>query len=75
MTYWVKRIQLKSGEVITERDLKLDQNHFLEPAPVVGDVITVTYNGRSFPAKVIWGNWPDREHDPATVVPIRVEEI
>jgi hypothetical protein len=75
MAYWVKRIQLKSGEVITERQLKPNENRFSDPSPAVGDVITVAYNGRSFPAKVIWGNWPDREHDPSTVVPIRVEEI
>jgi hypothetical protein len=74
MPFWVKRIQLKSGELLTERELPPDENRFDGPPPVVGEVLTVTCNGRSFRAKVVWGNWPDREHS-ETVVPIRVEEL
>ena len=77
MSYWIKRILLKDGTLITERDLSRDENFFEAPAPVVGDIIEVTYRGRSFPAKVIWGNWPNRgnNRDPSIVVPIRVQEI
>ena len=74
MPYWVKRILLRSGEVVTERELSPGQNNFAGPAPVVGDVLTVTCRGREFQAKVIWGNWPGREHGDA-IVPIRVEEL
>ena len=74
MAFWVKRILLKSGELLTERELSPDENRFDGPPPVVGDVLTVTCRGRTFGAKVIWGNWPEREHGDA-LVPIRVEEI
>jgi hypothetical protein len=75
MTYWVKRIKLKNGEVITERELRHDENLFEGAAPVVGDKITVTCRGRTFEARVIWGNWPARDADPKErVIPIRVEE-
>ena len=60
MPYWIKRILLKSGEVVTERELREDENRFDGPIPVVGDRVTVTCRGRQFEAKVIWGNWPDR---------------
>lgn len=77
MTHWVKPIVLKSGEIVTERELRADENLFEGPAPVVGDKLTVVCRGRSFEAKVIWGNWPERERDRAQseVVPLRVEEI
>lgn len=75
MSYWVKRIVLRSGEIVTERELREDENFFEGPVPVVGDKLTVACRGRQFEAKVIWGNWPDREHDPATIVPLRVEEM
>ena len=77
MTYWVKRIMLKTGEVVTERDLRHDENLFEGPAPVVGDKIVVVCRGRTFEARVIWGNWPGREvgREDATIVPLRVEEI
>jgi hypothetical protein len=74
MSFWVKRILLKSGQLLTERELSPDQNKFEGPPPVVGDVLSVTADGRTFDAKVIWGNWPEREHGDA-VVPIRVEEL
>lgn len=75
MTYWVKRIMLKTGELVTERELPRDENLFEGPTPVVGDNILVTYRGRKFEALVIWGNWPGREAQPGVVVPSRVEEI
>jgi hypothetical protein len=75
LAYWVKRIKLKSGELLTERELPPTDNRFEGVAPVVGDCITVTCRGRTFRARVIWGNWPDRRHDLETVVPLRVEEI
>jgi hypothetical protein len=76
MTYWVKRIMLKSGELVTERELRHDENFFPGPAPVVGDKMMVTCRGRKFEARVVWGNWPGRgPYDEATVVPLRVEEI
>ena len=74
MAFWVKRIMLKSGELLTERELSPDENRFDGPPPVVGDVLTVTCQGRTFDARVVWGNWPGREHGD-TAVPIRVEEL
>ncbi len=75
MKYWIKRIQLKSGELVTERELLLVENLFEGAPPVVGDVITVRCKGREFSAKVAWGNWPGREHPKETVVSLRVQEI
>jgi hypothetical protein len=77
MTYWVKRIKLKSGEIVTERELREDENLFEGPTPVVGDRITVTCRGRKFEARVIWGNWPGRESggNEARTIPLRVEEM
>jgi hypothetical protein len=77
MPYWVKRICLKTGEIVTERELRQDENFFEGEALVVGDELTVTCRGRSFSAKVVWGNWPGRNEGrpPEAVVPLRVEEI
>ncbi|EIG59459.1 hypothetical protein Bra1253DRAFT_04198 [Bradyrhizobium sp. WSM1253] len=75
MPYWVKRILLKSGDLVTEKELGRDENYFQGPAPIVGDVINVRCHGRNFDAKVVWGNWPGRNHAAETVVPLRVEEI
>ena len=77
MAYWVKRILLKTREVVTERELRRDENLFQGQAPVVGDEIIVTCRGRSFEARVIWGNWPGRNERraPDVVVQLRVEEI
>ena len=77
MTYWVKRVILKDGELVTERELGPAENRFDGPAPVVGDVVTVTVRGRTFPAEVVWGNWPCRSDDigPDVVVPLRVKEL
>jgi hypothetical protein len=77
MAYWVKRILLKTGEIVTECELDPDENLFDGPVPVVGDELIVTCRGHKFAARVIWGNWPDRKigNDKATVIPLRVEEI
>ena len=75
MPYWVKRIMLKTGELVTERELKPEENLSPGDAPVVGDEISVTCRGRTFQARVVWGNWPGRVHGAETVVPLRVEEI
>jgi hypothetical protein len=75
MAYWVKRIVLKDGEVVTEAELRDDENHFEGRAPVVGDLLEVQCRGRTFMAEVISGNWPDRVHPLDTVVPLRVVEI
>lgn len=75
MAYWVKRIILKTGEIVTERELGRDANRSTDVAPVVGDVITVSCRGRTFQARVVAGNYPGRQHDPRTVVSLRAEEI
>jgi hypothetical protein len=76
MTYWVKRIKLKSGEIVTERELRHDENLFAGQAPIVGDKMIVTCRGRKLEARVIWGNWSGREtSEGTTIVPLRVEEI
>ena len=75
MAYWVKRIALKDGEVVTERELRADENRFAGTAPVVGDLIEVECRGRRFMAEVVWGNWPGRVHPHDTVVPLRVFEV
>jgi hypothetical protein len=75
MKYWIKRIQLKSGELVTERELLPTENLFDGTPPVVGDVLSVHCRGREFSAKVVWGNWPDRKHSEDSVVYLRVQEI
>ena len=77
MPYWVKRVLLKSGELVTERELRQDENRFDGEAPVVGDTIVVTCRGRTFSAKVVWGNWPGRNEarSSETLVLLRVEEV
>ena len=75
MGYWVKRITLENGEVVTERELREDENRFDGPAPEVGDLIEVQCRGRRFMAVVMWGNSPDRVHSVDTVVSLRVAEV
>lgn len=75
MTYWVKRIVSKSGEAVTERELRPAERLAELPAPVVGDEITVSSRVRSLRARVAWGNWHDRTPDPKEAVPRRVEEL
>ena len=77
MPYWVKRIVLKSGELVTEHELGIDQAIAHTTPIVIGDVISVVCRGRTFPARVVWGDWPgrDKDRDPSTMVPLRVEEL
>jgi hypothetical protein len=75
MAYWVKRIALKDGEVVTEGELREDENRFDGPAPMVGDLIEVQCRGRKFMAEVVSGNWPDRVYSDDAVVPLRVFEV
>ena len=75
MAYWIKRIVLKSGEVVTERELREDENRFDGPVPVVGDLVEVECRGRQFTATVITGSWPGRDHPANSVVPLRVAEL
>jgi hypothetical protein len=75
MGYWVKRIALKDGEVVTERELREDENRFDGPAPAIGEVIEVQCRGRKFMAEVVWGNPPGRAYSEDTVVPLRVSEV
>ena len=76
MKYWIKRVQLKSGELITERELLPMENLFEGAPPIVGDILSVRCSrGHEFSAKVVWGNWLGREHSEDAVVPLRVQEI
>jgi hypothetical protein len=76
MAYWIKRILLKTGELVTERELRPDENLFEGKAPVAGDRLTVTCRGRAFEARVVVGRFPGRpERHSETAYPIRVEEI
>ena len=77
MAYWVKRVALKTGEIVTEKELHPGENFFEGAAPVVGEVVTVQCRGRTFDAKVVWGNWPGRNESRSDteVVPLRVEEL
>jgi hypothetical protein len=79
MPYWVKRIALKSGELVTERELRRDENRSTDAAPFVGDIMTVSCRGRTFRARVIWGNWPGSDQMGNRIEPgvafLRVEEV
>jgi hypothetical protein len=76
MAYWVKRILLKTGELITERELRADENLFDGMAPIAGETLQVTFRGRSFVAEVVVGRFPDRPAPIEEMVyPIRVREI
>lgn len=76
MTYWVKRILLKTGELVTERELRPDENLFEGQAPVAGERLKVTYRGREFEAVVVVGRFPDRPIPTDEIIyPIRVKEI
>jgi hypothetical protein len=73
----VRRIVLRSGDIVTEKELRSDENFFEGTPPVAGETITVVCRGRTFSAKVIWGNWRGRNEtrDEGEIVPLRVEEI
>jgi hypothetical protein len=76
ITYYFKRIILKTGELITERHMTPDEVTCFEwPAPVVGDIVEVNFRGRTFKARVVWGHWRGRVYEDGTKIPLRVEEI
>ena len=77
MKYRITRIGLKSGEIVTEREFGPAENVFEGKAPVVGDIVSVTCRGREMRARVVWGNWPDRDikHPQGKPHPLRVDEI
>lgn len=77
MAYLVKRILLKNGELVPEAEVLAENNHSDDQSPVVGDEITVKCRGRTFRAKVVWGNWPKNIgiRDPNKPIPLRVEEV
>jgi hypothetical protein len=75
MKDWSKRSILKSGELVTERELLPTENLFEGAPPVVGDILSVQCRGREFSAKVVWGNWPNRENSADSIVYLRVQEI
>jgi hypothetical protein len=79
MTYWVKRIVVKSGEIVTERELRADENLFEDPAPVVGET-DGQLSRPSIRGTSCLGNWSgenekNEKTDPDAIVPLRVEEI
>ena len=76
MAYWVKRILLKSGKIVTERELRPDENASEGPAPAVGEKLTVTCRGRAFETRVIFGEVGREEHLHLTsLFHLRVEEL
>ena len=77
MLYRIKRILLKTGELLTEHETMADNYLFNGIPPVAGEVLEVTCRGRTFQARVIWGNWQGRndEYNSQTIVPLRVEEL
>ncbi len=77
MPYWVQRIVIGSGEVVTERELRADENYADETPPIVGDRITVTCRGRTFEAVVIKGPTKDQRDKglPSGAYPLRVSEL
>lgn len=75
MKYWISRIALKTGEVVTDKELREDQNRFDGPAPATGDVIEVECRGRKFMAEVVRGIPPNRVYSEGTVVRFRVSEV
>ena len=46
MKYQIKRIQLKSGELVNERELLPAENLFEGTPPTVGDILNVRCRGR-----------------------------
>jgi hypothetical protein len=54
MTYWVHRIELKTGQLVAENTLTPDVNLFDGPTPNIGDELLVTCRGKTIPAKVVW---------------------
>ena len=49
--------------MVTERELQPDENFFSGKTPKVGDELAITCRGRTFKARVVWGNWADDEKE------------
>lgn len=76
ITCFFKRILLNTGELVTERHITPDEIIYYEwPAPVVGDIVDVSFRGRTFKARVVWGHYPGRAYEDGTKIPLRVQEI
>jgi hypothetical protein len=76
MPYRIKRIILKSGELVTERTLPNGGILVDAEAPVVGDVVETVVHGQSTMAEIVWGNWADRrQRNPDVIVPLRAKEL
>lgn len=76
MPYRIKRILLKSGEILTERALPDGGTVIQGPAPVVGDVVETAVRGHTMKVEIIWGHWAERRSlDPDVVVPLRAKEL
>ena len=71
----VKRIALKDGEVVSEAELRKDENRFDGPATAVDDLIEVRCRGRAFVTTFIGESWPARDHPAGMIIPLRVAEV
>jgi hypothetical protein len=71
----IKRIMLKSGELVSEKELGTDENRFEGPHLLFGDIVAVACRGRTIRARVV--AWRGRQVVVPTgvIVPLRVEEI
>lgn len=76
MPYRIKRILLKTGELLTERTLPDGGILADAEAPVVGDVVETTVFGRPMKVEIVWGHWAGRRpHNPDAIVPLRATEL
>lgn len=75
-TYWVSRLMLKSGVLVTEKDMPQNQNILREVFLEVGNEITIEYQGKKMLTRIGWINIRN-ESDPfnPSMNHIRVEEI
>lgn len=75
MAYRIRRVLLRSGQILKERDLDAVCPVVEGHPPGLGDTMTVSLFGRRVPVEVIWGDWAGRTGDPVAVVPLRVKEV
>ncbi len=76
MPYRIKRILLKTGEIVTERTLPGGGILVDGDAPVVGDVVETTVLGQPMKVEIIWGHWAERRQtNPDVIVPLRAKEL
>ena len=74
----MKRIALRTGEIVTERELRSDENLFDGPVPGMGDKIWVACRGRAFEAEVVWrpvGADPNEGEEPPLPIRLKVAEF